>query len=98
MNRQTEQQNQTMKVYLQVYCNETQNNWMKLLFMNELLYNNSKHTVTQMISFYANREWNSKLNFDVSMKTNKISRETDQNKKIKNLNKVLKTCLQNISQ
>ena len=42
---QTEQQNQTMKVYLQVYCNKTQNNWTKLLLINEFLYNNSKHTV-----------------------------------------------------
>ena len=65
--------------------------------MNEFSYNNSKHTVTQMTSFYANREQNSKLNFDVSMKMNEISRETDQNKKIKNLNEVLKTHLQNIS-
>ena len=51
-----------------------------------------------MISFYVNREQNSKLNFNVSMKTNKTSRKTDQNKKIKNLNEILKTYLQNISQ
>ena len=97
MNRQTEWQNQTMKVYLQMYCNKTQNNWMKLLFMNEFSYNNSKHTVIQMISFYANKKWNSKLNFNVSMKMSKIFREMNQNKKIKNLNEILKTCLQNIS-
>ena len=65
--------------------------------MNEFLYNNSKHTVTQIISFYANREQNSKLDFDVSMKMSEIFREINQNKKIKNLNKVFKTHLQNIS-
>ena len=65
--------------------------------MDEFSYNNSKHTATQMISFYANKEQNSKLNFDVSMKINEVSRETDQNKKMKNLNEILKTCLQNIS-
>ena len=80
-----------------MYYNKTQNNWTKLLLMSEFSYNNSKHTVIQMISFYANKKQNSKLNFDVSMKINEISRETDQNKKIKNLNEVLKTCLQNIS-
>ena len=70
---------------------------MKLLFMNEFSYNNNKHTATQMTSFYVNKKQNSKLNFNVSMKTSKISKEINQSKKIKNLNEILKTYLQNIN-
>ena len=50
-----------------------------------------------MIFFYVNREQNSKLNFDVSMKMSEISKEMNQSKKMKNLNEVFKTHLQNIS-
>ena len=50
-----------------------------------------------MTSFYANEEQNSKLNFDVSMKISEIFKKMNQNKKIKNLNEVLKIYLQNIN-
>ena len=58
--------------------------------MNKFLYNNNKHTITQITLFYANEEQNLKLNFDVSMKTDEIFKKMNQNKKIKNLNEILK--------
>ena len=47
---QTERQNQVLKHYLRVYCNYTQNNWSKLLFMTAFAYNNSVHASTQKTS------------------------------------------------
>ena len=43
-NEQTEKQNAVFEHYLRMYCNFKQNNWSKLLFMTQFVYNNSKHS------------------------------------------------------
>jgi hypothetical protein len=48
---QTEKQNQTLKQYLRIYVNYQQNNWIRLLFVIEYVYNNSWHNVIKMNSF-----------------------------------------------
>jgi hypothetical protein len=50
---QTEQTNQTLKQYLQTYCNYSQSNWVLLLPMAELAYNNKKAESTSISPFYA---------------------------------------------
>jgi hypothetical protein len=48
---QTERQNQTLKQYLRIYVNYQQNNWTRLLFVIEYVYNKSWHNVIKMSSF-----------------------------------------------
>jgi hypothetical protein len=50
---QTKQTNRTLKQYLQTYCNYSQNNWVLLLPMAELAYNNKKAESTSILLFYA---------------------------------------------
>ena len=41
---QTEQQNQTLKHYLSVYCLEKQDDWATLLLIVEFMYHQTKHS------------------------------------------------------
>ncbi len=48
---QTKRQNQTLEQYLKIYVNYQQDNWARLLFVIEYVYNNSWHSVIKMSSF-----------------------------------------------
>ena len=58
---QTEWTNQTMKIYLQHYINRSHNNWVQLLLMTQLAYNNSDSETIKRSLFFANYEKNSNL-------------------------------------
>ena len=51
---QTERTNQTMQTYLRIYSNQRKNNWVSLLPMAQLAYNNKQAESTGMTPFYAN--------------------------------------------
>ena len=52
---QTEQMNQTLKQYLQIYSTYQQDNWSKLLPLAEFLYNNAPSTTTRVSPSFANK-------------------------------------------
>ena len=52
---QTERANQTLKRYLQIYCNYQQDNWLELLPLVEFSYNNAPSTTTGLSPFFANK-------------------------------------------
>ena len=58
---QTERQNQSLKVYLHIFINEQQEDWVKLLPCTEFFYNNFIHAVTDMSLFQLNLEWDSQM-------------------------------------
>lgn len=47
-------QNSTIKVYLQIFINYKQDNWAKLCFIVEFVYNNTKDTNTNYTLFELN--------------------------------------------
>jgi transposase InsO family protein len=51
---QTERTNRTMKTYLKIYCNHEQNNWVGLLPMAQLAYNNKRSEATGQTPYFAN--------------------------------------------
>jgi len=51
---QTERTNQTIETYLRIYCNGQKNNWISLLPMAQLAYNNKVSAATGYTPFYAN--------------------------------------------
>lgn len=51
---QTERTNRTMKAYLRIYVNQQQNNWVSLLPMAQMAYNNTLSESTGLTPFYAN--------------------------------------------
>ena len=52
---QTEQVNQTLEQYLQIYCNYQQDNWSSLLPLAEFAYNNAPNVTTGISPFFANK-------------------------------------------
>lgn len=51
---QTERVNQTMETYLRIYCNQQQDNWVSLLPMAQIAYNNKLSEATGCTPFFAN--------------------------------------------
>ena len=60
-NDQTKRTNQSLKQYLRHYINNAQSNWMKLLFMAQLILNVKVFNITKKTSFFANFEKESNL-------------------------------------
>jgi len=65
MNEQTEHQNQTLKHYLQCYCNEEQSNWVKLLSLAKFVYINTKQSTLKCSLFYVMTEYNAFIHYNV---------------------------------
>jgi hypothetical protein len=51
---QTERTNRTMKTYLKIYSNTSQNNWVSLLAMAQMAYNNKLSEATGQTPYFAN--------------------------------------------
>ncbi|SYW76308.1 uncharacterized protein UBRO2_01379 [Ustilago bromivora] len=62
---QTEQVNQVVEQYLQMYCNYQQDDWAKLLQMEVFVYNNTVHTSIGVSLFFACYGWNPKAHPDI---------------------------------
>jgi len=58
---QTEQTNQTLEQYLQVYCNYQQDNWSELLPLAEFTYNNTPSATTSITPFFSNKGYHPNL-------------------------------------
>ena len=58
---QTECANQTLKQYLQVYCNYQQSNWSDLLPIVEFAYNNAPNATTGLSPSYVNKGYHLNL-------------------------------------
>ena len=58
---QTERQNQSLEVYLHIFIDEQQEDWVKLLPYTEFFYNNFIYAVTDMSLFQLNLEWDSQM-------------------------------------
>ena len=67
-NKQTEQINQTLEIFLRYYVNHSQKNWVQLLFMIQLALNNRIVIVIEESAFYMNFGRHSNL-FNVSKKS-----------------------------
>jgi hypothetical protein len=63
-NEQSEIFNQKMKRYLRVYVNHQQNDWIDWLFMIEYAFNVFILVTTQIFSFLANYDFESRMSFD----------------------------------
>jgi len=66
---QTERTNQTMETYLRIYSNQQQDNWVSLLPMAQIAYNNKLSEATGTTPFFANHGRHPNL-FTRSLDTN----------------------------
>ena len=58
---QTERQNQSLEVYLHIFIDEQQEDWVKLLSCAKFFYNNFIHAVTDMSPFQLNLGWDPQM-------------------------------------
>jgi len=70
---QTEQQNQTLKHYLRVYCSEKQDDWAMLLFVIEFMYHQTKHFSLSCSLFKVMYDYESI--FDIHIKNDAMKEE-----------------------
>ena len=61
---QTEQANQTLEQYLQMYCNYQQDNWSDLLPLTEFAYNNAPSATTGVSLFFVNKGYHPNITVD----------------------------------
>jgi len=64
MDRQTEQINQELKQYLRIFVDHRQEQWPEWLETAEFVYNNKKHTATQISPFEANYGLSPRMGFE----------------------------------
>jgi hypothetical protein len=57
-NGQVECINSTLEQYLCIYCNYKQDNWSKFLPLAKFAYNNTPHTITSVLPFFATQGYN----------------------------------------
>jgi hypothetical protein len=62
--KQSEIFNQKMKRYLRAYVNHQQDDWADWLFMTKYAFNAFISAITQIFSFFANYEFESRMSFD----------------------------------
>ncbi len=70
---QTEQQNQTLKHYLQVYCSEKQDNWTTFLLVIEFMYHQMKHSSLSCSLFKIMYDY--ELIFDIHIENDAMKEE-----------------------
>ncbi len=63
--KQIEHQNQTLKHYLQCYCNEEQSNWVKLLPLAKFVYINTKQFTLGCSLFYVMTGYNAFIYYNI---------------------------------
>ena len=61
INEQTKRMNQILKQYLRCYINYKQNDWIQLLLITQLTFNNATTKIISVSSFFANYEFESKI-------------------------------------
>ena len=92
---QTERVNQSLELYLRLYCDYFQNDWSKLLTLAEFSYNNISHSSTKFSPFFANYGQHPKTLPIIENPGNSISPYAG--KYIKNIEKIHKALVTNIS-
>ncbi len=91
---QSERVNQNVKRYLWFFCSYMQNDWAKLLLMIEFIDNNALFSVIFSISFFLNKDFHSRMSFELDVIEYESSCERLQTTKVENIsehmNKTLK--------
>ena len=69
MDSLTEQTNQTLETYLQVYCSYQQDDWVNYLALAEFVFNNTLNSSTQQTPFFTNVGYHPEFNITITKQT-----------------------------
>ncbi len=94
INDQSERVNQNIERYFWSFCLYMQNDWAKLLLMIEFVDNNALFSVIFSISFFLNKDFHSRMSFELDVSEYESFHERLQMTKVENtsehMNKTLK--------
>ncbi len=94
INDQSEWVNQNVERYLRFFCSYMQNDWAKLLLMIDFINNNALFSVIFSISFFLNKDFHSRMSFELDVIEYESFCERLQTAKVENIsehmNKTLK--------
>jgi len=94
INDQSERVNQNVERYLWFFCSYMQNDWAKLLLMTEFVDNNALFSTIFSTSFFLNKDFHSRMSFELDVIEYESSHERLQMTKVENIcehmNKTLK--------
>ncbi len=94
INDQSEWVNQNVERYLRFFCSYMQNDWAKLLLMIDFIDNNALFSVIFSISFFLNKDFHSRMSFELDVIEYESFCERLQTAKVENIsehmNKTLK--------
>ncbi len=94
INDQSERVNQNVERYLRFFYSYMQNDWAKLLLMIEFIDNNALFSVIFLISFFLNKDFHSRMSFELDVIEYESFHERLQTTKVENIsehmNKTLK--------
>ena len=81
---QTKRQNQTLKYFFRVYCNDEQINWIVLLSLTEFVYQNAVQSTLNKNSFFCMYDYNSKIRYEIENNfiSKKMSTATERMKRL----------------
>ena len=93
---QTERTNQSMELYLRIYCDYHQTNWARLLGPAAFAYNNTIHSATKTSPFFANFGYHPRWVQELPRASGKIQEGSEI--MVKELSEVHKLCTQHIQE
>ncbi len=93
INNQSEEVNQNVERYLWFFCSYMQNDWAKLLLMIEFINNNALFSVIFLISFFLNKDFHSRMSFELNVIEYESSCERLQMTKVENISEYINKTL-----
>ena len=81
-----------------MYCNYTQNNWAKWLFITEFADNNAISSSINMNLFFVNKDFNSRMFFNSNNIEYITARERFESIKVENINEIMQRVLKYMQQ
>jgi len=82
---QSKRANQDVECELRIYCNYMQNDWAKWLSMIKFSDNFNTFSTILMISFYFNKDFHSRMSFDLNTTDYEMTRQRIETRKINDI-------------
>ena len=72
---QIERTNQNIEIRLRLYCNYRQDDWVDWIDIMKFVDNNDVSTIIELISFFINKEYHSRMTFESNLNDYEITRK-----------------------
>ena len=78
---------------MRTYCNYMQDDWLSWLLITKFADNNALSSITELTSFFINKDFHFRISFDFDFTFYASTRERLQTAKVKNITEIMKNIL-----